>query len=267
VTIPGGEPVKQVAAGRDHSCALTTGGKVFCWGKNEFGQLGNGTVRNSSATPVAVKSGVTFRAISAGSTHTCALGTDNAAYCWGDNLSGAVGSTMYQAEPTPVDIDRGRYGFAQIVAGGNTTCALTAQGEAYCWGENRHGQAGVGNRDERIPIGRKAQRDVRFSNLMLGERHACGLSRSGESGDLFCWGDNALGQLGNGASADPRGLTVPTQVQAVERFVSIATGASHTCGVAQDGGVYCWGDNSRKQLAPLTDPKVALPTRLPGSSP
>jgi serine/threonine protein kinase/uncharacterized protein YjdB len=260
VSIPGGESVTQVSAGGDHACALTTSGSALCWGKNSFGQNGDGGTRNN-AVPVAVRASVRFRAIAAGGAHTCALGTDGAVYCWGDNFSGAVGTTRFEAEPLPVNVDEGRYAFEKIYAGGKSTCALTAQGEAYCWGENRYGQVGVGNRTDRVGLQRPVQRDVRFSALALGERHVCGLAAGGE---LYCWGDNAFGQLGNGASADQRGLMVPTEAQTSARFSSIAAGQSHSCGVSEGGGVYCWGDNSRRQLAPLTDPRVLLPTRLGG---
>jgi alpha-tubulin suppressor-like RCC1 family protein len=263
VPIPGGESIRQVTAGGDHSCALTASGKAFCWGKNSFGQLGDGTQGNKAA-PVAVRTTATFRAISAGSTHTCAIGTDNAVYCWGDDFSGAVGVGLNERVPEPANIDKGRYAFTSVYAGRNSTCALTAQGEAYCWGENRYAQVGVGSMNDRQPIGKKVQRDVRFTSLALGARHVCGLSLGGE---LFCWGDNVSGQLGNGTSGERRGLMVPTEVQTSTRFSSIGAGASHTCAVAQDGGVYCWGDNSGKQLGALTDAKVVAPTRLPGSSP
>jgi len=263
VAIPNGESLEQVTAGGDHTCALTTSGKAYCWGKNSFGQNGDGGTRNHDL-PVEVRASTPFASISAGGSHTCAIGTDGAVYCWGDNFSGAVGTNRFEAESLPVNVDEGRFGFAKVYAGGKSTCALTAQGEAYCWGENRYGQVGVGNRTDRVDLRRPVQRDIRFNELALGERHACGLARGGE---LYCWGDNAFGQLGNGASADQRGLMVPTEVQTTLRFSSVAVGQSHSCAVAQEGGVYCWGDNSRRQLGSLADARVMLPTRLGGSIP
>jgi hypothetical protein len=248
---------KAVSAGGDHTCALTVDGNAYCWGKNSFGQLGDGTTRNRSV-PTPVSGNRTFRSIAAGGAHTCAVGTDGAVYCWGDDFSGAVGGGRNQAETEPVNVDRGRYAMESVTAGGKHSCGITRTGEAYCWGENRYGQVGVGSRTDRIPLGRKVQRDVAFTRIALGERHSCGVTAGG---DLFCWGDNVFGQLGTGSAGERSGLAAPTEVQFEGKFEAVAAGRSHTCAVSRgDRVVLCWGDNSRSQLGSNRESRLLVPT-------
>ena len=121
-----------------HTCALTTKGKAYCWGQGGNGQLGNNSTTNS-LTPVAVQmpAGVSFQSIAASDLHTCALTTTGKAYCWGQGGNGQLGnnSTTNSLTPVAVQMPAG-VDFQSITANGNHTCALTAEGQAYCWGWN-----------------------------------------------------------------------------------------------------------------------------------
>lgn len=250
-----------ISTGRNHTCAIATGGAAYCWGSNNFGQLGDGS-RAKRGVPTPVKGNRVFRMIATGATHTCGVAADGATYCWGDDLSGAVGGGRNEPELEPVNVDRGRFAFQRVYTGGQFSCGLTQGGTAYCWGENGKGQVGVGNRDERIRLNRKVQREVSFTQLTLGERHVCGLTANGE---VYCWGDNALGQLGNGSEGDRGGRTAPTEVASEARFDEVQAGAGHSCAVSRvDREVYCWGDNSRAQLGSSGEARVLVPTRLRG---
>jgi alpha-tubulin suppressor-like RCC1 family protein len=131
-----------VAAGYDHSCAITVAGPTLCWGLNEYGQIGDGTTTNRTS-PITVAGGHAFAAITAGLRHTCALDTTGAAWCWGDNTYGELGDGTQVRSGTPVAV-AGGIQFAYLKAGELSTCGVTPTGTAYCWGDNEYGQLGDG---------------------------------------------------------------------------------------------------------------------------
>jgi alpha-tubulin suppressor-like RCC1 family protein len=131
-----------VAAGYDHSCAITVGGPTLCWGLNEYGQVGDATTANR-ASPVTVAGGHAFAAVTAGLRHTCALDTDGAAWCWGDDTYGELGDGTRARSATPVAVGGGLR-FAYLKAGELSTCGVTSAGVGYCWGDNEYGQLGDG---------------------------------------------------------------------------------------------------------------------------
>lgn len=105
VAVDGGQAFVRISSGADHTCALTIGGAVFCWGSNHDLQLGRGPFTGGAgpgATPVQIgqgerPAGVTFTSVSAGASHSCGVGSDGAAYCWGSNIRGALGNTLQAA--------------------------------------------------------------------------------------------------------------------------------------------------------------------------
>lgn len=125
----------QVSAGGSHTCGVNSGGQLYCWGWNGWGQLGDGTTQ-SHANPTLVAGGLLFRQVSVGDYHTCALTTGNRPYCWGYNGYRALGDgTTIENRLTPVPV-AGSRAFRQISAGTYRTCALTTSttNKIYCWG-------------------------------------------------------------------------------------------------------------------------------------
>lgn len=205
-----------VSAGLNHSCGVTVGGRVYCWGLNKDNQLGNDSLERSKS-PVAIASDVTFLSVTAGGAHTCAIAADTTAYCWGDFEHGRLGigasigqrlkGKQHQASPAPVD---GRMTFRSLSAGGVHTCGVTTDGKGYCWGDNLEGRLGTGGS---FLTARQwntkpsaVEGDLKFTMISAGDYHSCGVTSDGA---VYCWGGNAEGQLGNGST---KGKSKPVRV-------------------------------------------------------
>jgi hypothetical protein len=172
----------QVSAGEGHSCGLTTGGDVFCWGQNVDGQLGDGS-NNSSNIPVLVTGGHEFASMSTGSFHTCGVTTAGEAYCWGENIDGQLGDNSNSPTNVPVVVFGGRT-WDQVDGGEGHTCgveSLTA--DVYCWGRNLLGQLGDGT----TPPGRRRPSDRRERWRYPQLRGGCRRWNSPVLGRRLCW--------------------------------------------------------------------------------
>jgi len=212
--------------------------------------------------------------IAAGDVHTCASRSDGTAWCWGDNTYGQLGDGTRVARSAPTSV---LTGVASVAGGGAHSCAILASGGAMCWGDNASGQLGDGSR-------RSSTTPVIVSGLggaaelALGggykppsgpipdiyvEGHSC-VRRV--DGTVSCWGDNAVGQLGNGRAGGD--ATRPALVSGVTDAVDIAAGLRHTCVVrGTDGSVLCWGNNEDAELGqPRTITASGAPLAVPGLS-
>ncbi len=233
--------IVRVAAGYVHTCALTTAGGLQCWGQNAYGQLGDGTFKNSS-TPVDVTglaSGVV--AVALGRGHTCALTTASGLKCWGDNFSGQLGDGTFRGSSTPVDVMELGSGVAAVVAGSRHTCVLTTRAGMLCWGNNDNRQLGNGTRTKsptQIAIDGLANG---VAAVAAGGNHTCALTTEG---GVQCWGSGQLG--GMGALSD--GL-IPGGVKGLSSGVADITGGGvHTCALTVAPSVQCWGYNTYGEL-------------------
>jgi alpha-tubulin suppressor-like RCC1 family protein len=151
VTHPSGVTFTQLVTEVSHTCALTSGGQAYCWGRNENGQLGNNTTTESN-TPVAVQqpSGVTFVSLTTGGSHTCARTSAGQAYCWGRNTEGQIGDGSNTRRLTPVAVSHpSGVTFDVVSAGSNSTCAIATNDEVWCWGRNDFHQLGDGTTTNR----------------------------------------------------------------------------------------------------------------------
>jgi alpha-tubulin suppressor-like RCC1 family protein len=186
--------VAALAGGQWHTCAVTAGGGVKCWGYNSRGQLGDGTTTKRS-TPVDVTglgSGVT--ALAAGGQHTCALTTNGGVKCWGANRYGQLGDGTNAGHYTPVAVSGLGSGVTALAAGEDYTCALTVSGGVKCWGANYAGELGDGTATDRNRPVTVSGLDSGATNLTAGREHACALV----AGRTVCWGQDGSGQLGIG---------------------------------------------------------------------
>ena len=251
ITLPNGRTATAITAGFFHTCALLDNGQITCWGLNLSGQLGNGTNTNTDAPgdPITLPNGRTATAITAGFQHTCALLDNGTISCWGNNLYRQLGNNGDQNRNTPSDpitLRRGRIATA-VTAGFRHTCALLDNGTISCWGNNEYGQLGNGgggtsntpNLVVALPDG------IKVTEVRTGEFHTCALL---DNGQITCWGDNMLGQLGLGTRGNtnrPR-TTVNLGVGLAATGISIA--GNHSCSLIDNRAVKCWGYNGRGQL-------------------
>jgi serine/threonine-protein kinase len=143
-----------VAAGTNHTCALTRIGAALCWGANDYGQLGDGSRQQRLAprpvrAPMGGRQPLAFQMLSAGESHTCGVATTGRLYCWGDNRFGQLGdgTTTQRVVPVRVDVDES---IEEVSAGWHHTCAVAVSGVTYCWGANDHGQLGDGTVEHRL---------------------------------------------------------------------------------------------------------------------
>ena len=196
--VAGGLTFTSISAGIGFACGVVSGGAAYCWGTNVHGQLGDGTT-TQRLVPTLVVDGKTFASVAAGTTHTCGATPGGGGYCWGANADGELGdgTTTERLRPTSLPTDRAV--FTTVSGGEFHTCATSTGGQAYCWGLNNLGQVGdntVGNirtRPTAVNGGRT------FTVASSGNGHTCGVTSDAQ---VFCWGANVNGQLGDGTLQD-----------------------------------------------------------------
>ncbi len=205
---PEGVILESLTAGGSHTCGLTAAQVAYCWGFNDFGQLGDGSTTDQSV-PVAVSGGQVFATLSAGGGHTCGKTPDGKAHCWGINVHGELGDGTGNNASNPVQVVLPN-GVDSLTptAGGNHTCGLISPGPAYCWGYNLYGQIGDGTTTDRsTPVPVVMPAGVFFASLSSTLYHTCALTPSGAA---YCWGSNTSGQLGDGTTSN---RSIPVKVR------------------------------------------------------
>ncbi|MBL0937850.1 MAG: Ig-like domain-containing protein [Gemmatimonadaceae bacterium] len=233
----------ELAGGGDHFCALSTQRFVFCWGRDDFGQLGD-TLQINSTTPIPVvgpdglmATRLRFSAIAAGFNHTCGIEqTTGLAWCWGNGEAGqrGDGATALIQRPRRVNSE---VRFRQIDADSTHTCAVAEAGQLYCWGSNTFGQLGVTTvSSSSIPVLVGAG----YQQVVTGLHFTCAVSTTGV---ISCWGLNQRGQLGRGEGTPTGFSTTPAAIVVNRTFRTMTAGARHACAIDTGGETWCWGSN------------------------
>ena len=240
-----------VSTGSSTACGTNVSGVAFCWGRNASGQVGDGTTTSRSA-PVAVKapSGVTMASLAVATNHACGVTPSGQAMCWGYNSSGELGDGTTASRTTPVAVvPPSGTAYSSLAAGGSFTCGQTTTGAVQCWGNNAYGQLGDGTSgtNQAVPAPLAFPEVVTTTQIAAGSTHACALATSG---NMYCWGSNASGQIGDGTSGTDGNRLAPVRVASADglRFSAVAAGTSHSCALATDGRAHCWGSNVSGQL-------------------
>jgi alpha-tubulin suppressor-like RCC1 family protein len=287
--------VTQIALADGFGCAKMKDGSVRAWGRNEAGELGDGTTEARTESVRAGGGGPGFTKVVAAGRHACALGVDKRIYCWGNNDSGELGDATRATRSSPVSARNalGAIEASDLAVGDRHSCALTPAGDVLCWGATDAGQLGDGDpakpvvrdassivaggdatcailRDRTVSCwGRLPARGVlpvtRVEGLAdvigaaVSETHICVVRAWG---GVACWGKDEEGELGDGAFADR-----PAPVDVVDLAVpavEVAVGRAHSCARLRDATVHCWGANAAGQLADGTNGHRASPVLVNG---
>jgi hypothetical protein len=242
------QPAHGISAGNDFTCAWLADATVRCWGKNDVGQLGDGTTTERHE-PTPVPGLVDIRRAAAGGAHACALATSGQLWCWGKNDKGQLGddSTTERHGPVAVSSTTGLGSVSRVTAGDKHTCAIDAVDAAWCWGDKGSGRLGDDtDTDQHRPArvdGSSGLGAVR--HLSAGQKHTCAVDLAGVT---WCWGDKGDGRLGDDTNTSQ---PVPVQVApggGLANATRVSAGDAHTCALRSDGVVFCWGKNDVGQL-------------------
>jgi alpha-tubulin suppressor-like RCC1 family protein len=251
--LPG--PAVSVTAGGLHACAVLASGGVYCWGDNSDGQLGNNKTKQSAVPVQAQIAGAT--AVGAGTFHSCALLGSGGMDCWGDNNLGQVGNGSTTNSHVPVPVSGLAGSVQQIAVNGYHTCALVnaaATTEVECWGDDQDGALGDGHYGEPPVVAPEAVFGIAGSlasgqgvapvDVAAGQDHTCAVVITGQA---FCWGNNAKGQVGDG-TLQRRAL--PTLVIGLTTGVQgLSEGDGTGCALESNLSVRCWGSDDGNDFA------------------
>jgi alpha-tubulin suppressor-like RCC1 family protein/Tol biopolymer transport system component len=252
--------VTQMVGGDAHSCALIQGGKAYCWGGNESGQLGDDStsawytaIEVEDVVEVTPDPAVTM--LAAGAAHSCALLIDGRVKCWGRNVDGQLGDNTQISRARPVFVAGLAPGTQSVAAGAAHTCVRTATNGASCWGDNQYGQLGDNSSmDRSLPVDVPGVAGEVLA-IVAGTYHTCALVSTG-GGTVKCWGRNFGGTLGNGGFAD---ADEPVAVTGLTGVTQVVAGDGHTCALI-GGVVQCWGSRDYGQVGDATDTDRPTPT-------
>jgi len=240
-----------IAAGARHACAIDTSGSAYCWGFNTLGETGGTVYGMIGYAPRRQDASVSFTAIGAGDSYSCARTTDGRVYCWGSANRGEIGrpgaacNTVYvfanlcSATPAPVNATAT---FTSLAVGISHSCGVTSSGSVLCWGDNGQGQ--LGTRGFVNPVAPVTAHDgMPFSAIAAAGAATCGTPVGRAS---VCWGLNKSGTLGIGERLALS--TAPREIVGARRFTSFAAGEGHVCALTAEGMTYCWGMGTLGQL-------------------
>jgi alpha-tubulin suppressor-like RCC1 family protein len=232
----------------------------LCWGNNNWGALGDGTtVDRMEPAPVI---GVTDAVRVTGEGSFCALRSSGAVMCWGNNQYGQLGDGTREPRTIAVQV-AGVVDATQVETGGDANCALRSSGAVMCWGSNASGQMGRGTVGgvQLVPMEVSGIADA--VEIAVGSLHACARLRDGT---VMCWGNDAVGQLGDDGEASPA-RAMPVRVAGLTGATGITATARNTCARKDTGELFCWGNNHDGQVGAgmIGEPSAyPLPTEVLG---
>ncbi|MGN0106776.1 MAG: RCC1-like domain-containing protein, partial [Hominilimicola sp.] len=262
-----------VVSGDNHSVALMSDGTVWTWGANESGQLGNNSV-NEVTMPVQVKKTETAGSylndavqVAAGAKFSMALMSDGTVWAWGDNTSGQLGNSTAEAMSLLPQQIPTLENIVAISAGGNMAAALDSNGHVWVWGANDSGKLGAGSSEtvlstpQRVLAGRSLSTTAYIENVIqisVGSDHMAALTNDG---NVYTWGKNTYGQLGEGTYGSTADKVVPVEAD-IHNVAKVYAGYNNTAAIKTDGSAWAWGDNASGQVGNNNNGKI-VPIPVP----
>ena len=258
-------PFTEVSVGEAYSLALDTQGRAWAWGRNQVGQLGNGSTWDADVPcAVTMPPGVTLKQVSAGDTHSLALDTDGKAWAWGHNYNGQLGndSTTVARTPVAVEMPPG-VSFVQVGGGGQYSLALDVEGNVWGWGAEWYGHLGNGSTGNVLtPVKATMPAGVSFTQLSVGNNHSLAL---GTDGKVWAWGQGMYGQLGIDSTEDAlTPVEVPMPAGMLPAYVY--AGHLHSLAIDTQGDAWAWGYNYFGQLGDGSTDDALTPVAVEMSS-
>ena len=229
-----------------HGCAIAEAGTLWCWGADLDQKLGLGPGADSTPTPRQVGQH-RWRRIATARAHSCGIQHDGTLWCWGWGGNGRLGQGGdLQTASAPIQLGA-RTDWSEVSARSGHTCALTTTQEVYCWGRNVYGEVGAeGTGDTATPgtVGTPKAIAGRWRTVSAGGTFSCAVR---DDRTLWCWGDNASGQLGRSVEVIPRSPQ-PLQVGQTSSWDRVAVGAAHACAIDLSKNLHCWGEAAAGQV-------------------
>ncbi len=249
VLISTGSTFTKVSKGYKHTCGIRSDQKLYCWGFNTNGSVGDNTTTNR-ALPVAVDAATNYIDVSAGTSFTCGITSTGVLKCWGLNTNNSVGDNTTTQRNAPVVVNSGTSYKALAQASHYTMCAITSADDLKCWGYNNYGQVGVGGTSN-TAIPTVVDSGVQYKSVVASIGHTCGITTGNE---LKCWGQNSSYQLGDGTTIDRQ---LPVLFNAGTNYTAVGlNGSGLTCGLTLAGALHCAGDRSAGLAASATQDGV-----------
>ena len=241
VQTPPGVRYTEVFAAYNWNMALGDDGNYYAWGRNQYGQLGDGT-NTDSLSPVRVDlpAGVVLTQVTSGEVSTVAIGSDGNTYAWGRNVNGQLGDTTTtdRNRPVVVALPAGLT-LTQVSSGQNHTIAIGSDGNTYAWGNGQYGRLGTGSTvtTNSTPALVQTPPGVHFTAVTGGYTHSLAI---GDDGNSYAWGQNNRGTLGDGTVTNTN-LPTPVLTPSGVTFTQIVAYYNHAFAIGSDGNTYTWG--------------------------
>lgn len=259
--------LKMIGAGGEHNCTIkNVDGKLWCWGNNENGQLGNNSIKIAASSPRSISSDP-WQTIVTGDQHSCGLDETGTLNCWGKNDSGQVGNGTTFIQQTPAAISANT-DWNNVSLGTNHSCAIKDDKSLWCWGSNTSFQLGHSPTNSRKPSllsktnEGETNDDESIENeawraTSSGNSHTCAIK---DDASLWCWGGNTKGQIGQGNTT--AFYSEPTELDRDSKWLRISASGDHNCAIKDDNSLWCWGGNLTGQVGNGSTENVLRPSLI-----